>query len=154
MKPTPAKGGSKAAKMSAALSKEEGEEEETTEDKILRIIEEQKLCANASYYAFTATPKNKTLETFGTYDSTDGKFYPFHTYSMKQAIEEGFILDVLQNYTTYRSYYKLQKKIESDPKFDTKRAKKKLKEYVEGHPPKNWDYGGSLPRGSHRFTQN
>jgi len=127
-------GGSKAAKMSAALSKEEGEEEETTEDKILRIIEEQKLCANASYYAFTATPKNKTLETFGTYESSDGKFYPFHTYSMKQAIEEGFILDVLQNYTTYRSYYKLQKKIESDPKFDTKRAKKKLKEYVEGHP--------------------
>jgi len=126
--------GSKAAKMSAALSKEEGEEEETTEDKILRIIEEQKLSDNASYYAFTATPKNKTLETFGTYDPTDGKFYPFHNYSMKQAIEEGFILDVLQYYTPYRSYYKLQKKIEADPQFDTKRAKKKLKEYVEGHP--------------------
>lgn len=125
--------GSKAAKMSAALTKEEGEEEESTEDKILRIIEEQKLCENASYYAFTATPKNKTLETFGTYDPTDGKRYPFHNYSMKQAIEEGFILDVLQFYTTFQSYYKLQKKIEADPKFDTKRAKKKLKNYVEGH---------------------
>lgn len=127
-------GGSKAAKMSAALSKADSEEAETTEDKILRIIAEQQLCTNASYYAFTATPKNKALETFGTEDPTDGKFYPFHNYSMKQAIEEGFILDVLQNYTTYQSYYKLQKKIETDPKFDTKRAKRKLKQYVEGHP--------------------
>lgn len=126
--------GSTAAKMSASLNKEIGEEEETTEDRILRIIEEQKLCHNASYFAFTATPKNKTLETFGVQNPTDGKFYPFHNYSMKQAIEEEFILDVLQNYTTYNSYYKLQKKIEDDPQFDTKRAKKKLKKYVEGHP--------------------
>jgi type I restriction enzyme R subunit len=126
--------GSTAAKMSASLSKEIGEEEETTEDRIIRIIEEQKLCNNASYFAFTATPKNKTLETFGVQNPTDHKFYPFHNYSMKQAIEEEFILDVLQNYTTYNSYYKLQKKIEDDPQFDTKRAKKKLKKYVEGHP--------------------
>ncbi|MFM6454044.1 MAG: type I restriction endonuclease subunit R, partial [Planktothrix sp.] len=126
--------GSTAAKMSASLNKEIGEEEETTEDRILRIIEEQKLCHNASYFAFTATPKNKTLETFGVQNPTDHKFYPFHNYSMKQAIEEEFILDVLQNYTTYNSYYKLQKKIEDDPQFDTKRAKKKLKKYVEGHP--------------------
>ncbi|WP_333341564.1 type I restriction endonuclease [Microcoleus sp. T3B2] len=125
--------GSTAAKMSASLNKETGEEEETTEDRILRIIEEQKLCNNASYFAFTATPKNKTLETFGI-QNPDGKFYPFHNYSMKQAIEEEFILDVLQNYTTYNSYYKLQKKIEDNPQFDTKRAKKKLKRYVEGHP--------------------
>jgi type I restriction enzyme R subunit len=126
--------GSTAAQMSAALSKEIGEEEETTEDRIIRIIEEQKLCNNASYFAFTATPKNKTLETFGVQNPTDHKFYPYHNYSMKQAIEEEFILDILQNYTTYNSYYKLQKKIEDDPKFDTKRAKKKLKKYVEGHP--------------------
>jgi len=125
--------GSTAAKMSASLNKEAGEEE-TTEDRILRIIEEQKLCNNASYFAFTATPKNKTLETFGVQNPTDNKFYPFHNYSMKQAIEEEFILDVLQNYTTYNSYYKLQKKIEDNPQFDTKRAKKKLKKYVEGHP--------------------
>ncbi|MGI2902226.1 type I restriction endonuclease subunit R [Tolypothrix sp. VBCCA 56010] len=127
-------GGNTAAKMSASLSKEAGEEEETIEDKILRIIAEQKLSKNASYFAFTATPKNKTLETFGIYNSTDGKFYPFHNYSMKQAIEEEFILDVLENYTTYNSYYKLEKNIENDPQFDTKRAKKKLKQYVEGHP--------------------
>jgi len=126
--------GSTAAQMSAALSKEIGEEEETTEDRIIRIIEEQKLCNNASYFAFTATPKNKTLETFGVQNPTDNKFYPFHNYSMKQAIEEEFILDILQNYTTYNSYYKIQKKIEDDPQFDTKRAKKKLKKYVEGHP--------------------
>lgn len=126
--------GSTAAKMSASLNKEIGEEEETTEDRIIRIIEEQKLCNNASYFAFTATPKNKTLETFGVQNPTDNKFYPFHNYSMKQAIEEEFILDILQNYTTYNSYYKLQKKIEDDPQFDTKRAKKKLKKYVEGHP--------------------
>lgn len=125
--------GSTAAQMSAALSKEIGEEEETTEDRILRIIEEQKLCTNSSYFAFTATPKNKTLETFGIQHPIDGKFYPFHNYSMKQAIEEEFILDVLQNYTTYNSYYKLQRKIEDDPQFDTKRAKKKLKKYVEWH---------------------
>ena len=126
--------GSSAAKMSAALNKEAGEEEETTEDKILRIIEEQKLSPNASYFAFTATPKNKTLEAFGVHNPADGKYYPFHNYSMKQAIEEEFILDVLENYTTFTSYCKLHQKIEYDPQFDTKRAKKKLKQYVEGHP--------------------
>jgi type I restriction enzyme, R subunit len=130
--------GAKAAKMSAALSSTQPEADETIEDKILRIIEEQKLSSNASYYAFTATPKNKTIEVFGVpgEPSPDGKrkFYPYHVYSMKQAIEEGFILDVLKNYTTYDSYYKLSKKIEDDPEFDAKRAKAKLKQYVEGHP--------------------
>lgn len=126
--------GSSAAKMSAALNKEAGEEEENTEDKILRIIEEQKLSPNATYFAFTATPKNKTLEAFGVHNPADDKYYPFHNYSMKQAIEEEFILDVLENYTTFTSYCKLHKKIEYDPQFDTKRAKKKLKQYVEGHP--------------------
>lgn len=126
--------GSSAAKMSAALNKETAEEEETTEDKILRIIAEQKLSPNASYFAFTATPKNKTLETFGIKNHEDGKYHPFHNYAMKQAIEEKFILDVLENYTTYQSYYKIQQIIADNPQFDTKRAKKKLKKYVEGHP--------------------
>ena len=124
--------------MSAALSGSESEDDETIEDKILRIIEEQKLSSNASYYAFTATPKNKTIEAFGVpgEPTPDGKrkFYPYHVYLMKQAIEEGFILDVLKNYTTYDSYYKLSKKIEDDPQFDAKRTKAKLKRYVEGHP--------------------
>ncbi len=85
------------------------------EDKIIRIIESQKPCKNTNYYAFTATQKNKNLELFGVKNSTNWKFYPFHSYSMKQEIEEGFILDVLQNYRTYKTYCRLQKKIIDDP---------------------------------------
>ena len=90
---------------------------------------------NASYFAFTATPKNKTLEIFGEpYPEGDViKHRPFHCYTMKQAIQEGFILDVLQNYTPVDSYYRLIKKIEDDPEFDTKKAQKKLRRYVEPH---------------------
>src|SRR3989442_15188302 len=80
----------------------------------------------------TATPKNKTLELFGL-RQPDGSFRPFHSYTMKQAIQEGFILDVLKHYTPVASYYRLVKKIEGDPEFDTKRAKKKLRRYVESH---------------------
>jgi type I restriction enzyme R subunit len=130
-------GGKTSAAMSTALSKAgEEEEEETLEDKINRIMEAKKLLPNASYFAFTATPKNKTLEIFGEpYQEGDKtKHRPFHSYTMKQAIEEGFILDVLKNYTPVDSYYKLVKTIESDPEFDTKRAKKKLRHYVESHP--------------------
>src|SRR5690606_18848822 len=90
---------------------------------------------NASYFAFTATPKNKTLEMFGERIEVDGevRHRPFHTYTMKQAIDEGFIVDVLQNYTPYRSYYRLIKTVEDDPEFDRKRAKRKLHHYVESH---------------------
>jgi type I restriction enzyme R subunit len=91
---------------------------------------------NGSYFAFTATPKNKTLETFGVPRPAGGTktaFFPFHLYSMKQAIEEGFILDVLENYTTYNSYYKLMKSVEGNPEFETRQAQKKLRAYVEGH---------------------
>jgi type I restriction enzyme R subunit len=111
------------------------EDDETIEDTINRIMESRKLLPNASYFAFTATPKNKTLEIFGE-AYTEGekvKHHPFHSYSMKQAIQEGFILDVLARYTPVESYYKLIKKVEGDPEFDTKRAKKKLRRYVEGH---------------------
>src|SRR5439155_19275861 len=90
----------------------------------------------ASYFAFTATPKNKTLEMFGyPVPGPDGtvQHRPFHSYTMKQAIGEGFILDVLRSYTPVNSYYKLVKTVESDPEFDTKRAKKKLRRYVESH---------------------
>ena len=126
--------GQAAAKMNVALSKGEGEEEpKDIEDRILEILEKQKLLKNASYFAFTATPKNKTLEAFGVLNPADAKFYPFHSYSMKQAIEEEFILDVLANYTTYQSYYKLLKTVEEDPQFDTVKAKKRLKKYVEHH---------------------
>jgi type I restriction enzyme R subunit len=129
-------GGKTTAAMSTALS-EAGQEEddETIEDKINRIMEAKKLLPNASYFAFTATPKNKTLEIFGEpfKDGDKTKHRPFHTYTMKQAIDEGFILDVLKTYTTVDSYYKLVKLIEGDPEFDTKRAKKKLRHFVESH---------------------
>lgn len=129
-------GGRTAAKMNIALSSEGGEEdEETLEDTINRIMESKKMLLNASYFAFTATPKNKTLEIFGEpYREGDViKHRPFHSYTMKQAIQEGFILDVLQNYTPVESYYRLMKKIEDDPEFDTKKAQKKLRRYVESH---------------------
>jgi type I restriction enzyme, R subunit len=130
-------GGRTSAKMSMALSEAGAEQEdETVEDKINRIMEAKKLLPNASYFAFTATPKNKTLEIFGTPDpQPDGtvRHWPFHSYTMKQAIQEGFILDVLKHYTPVDSYYRLIKKVEGDPEFDTKRAKKKLRRYVESH---------------------
>jgi type I restriction enzyme R subunit len=129
-------GGRTSAAVSTALSAAgEEEDDETFEDKINRIIEAKKLLPNASYFAFTATPKNKTLELFGDPFQIEGKtkHRPFHTYTMKQAIEEGFILDVLESYTPVDSYYKLVKTVESDPEFDTKKAKKKLRRYVESH---------------------
>ena len=130
-------GGKASAAVSLALS--EGgaaEEEETPEDRINRIMDNKKLLPNASYFAFTATPKAKTLETFGQLADAPGaeaKRRPFHSYTMKQAIQEGFILDVLASYTPVDSYYKLVKTVEDDPEFDTKRAKKKLRQYVESH---------------------
>ena len=129
-------GGKTSAALSTALSPAgQEEDDETIEDTINRIMEAKKLLPNASYFAFTATPKSKTLEIFGEafQDGGTTKHRPFHSYTMKQAIEEGFILDVLESYTPVNSYYKLVKTIESDPEFDTKRAKKKLRRYVEGH---------------------
>lgn len=126
--------GDTAAKMNVTLSEKEDDDEDlSTEDLINAFISQRKMLPNASYFAFTATPKNKTLETFGEKQS-NGKFWPFHLYSMKQAIEEEFILDVLKNYTTYNSYYKINKAIENDPSFDTRKAQKKLRAYVESHP--------------------
>lgn len=114
---------------------EDAEETITGEDLIRVLVKSRKLLPNASYFAFTATPKNKTLELFGVPypEGVKTKFRAFHLYSMKQAIEEGFIMDVLQNYTTYQSYYALLKKIEDDPEYDKKKAQKKLKHFVESH---------------------
>ena len=129
-------GGRTAAAVNMALSEAGAEEkDETTEDTINRIMAARRLLPNASYFAFTATPKNKTLEIFGEAYDAEGqtRHRPFHSYTMKQAIQEGFILDVLRNYTPVASYYKLIKKIEGDPEFDTKRARKKLRRYVESH---------------------
>lgn len=100
------------------------------QDKIVLAMQSRKMQNNASYLAFTATPKPITLEKFGE-KQKDGSFKPFHLYSMKQAIEEGFIIDVLANYTTLKSYYEIEKSIEDNPLFDSKKAQKKLKAYVE-----------------------
>lgn len=129
-------GGRTALAMNRALAGNDEDEDESTEDRINTLMEARRLLLNASYFAFTATPKNKTLELFGVpMPQTDGtlKHRPFHSYTMKQATEERFILDVLKNYTPVNSYYKLIKKIEDDPKFDATRAKKKLRRYVESH---------------------
>ena len=125
--------GRNSAQMNLALSGLASEDEMDNEDKINAMMEGRKLLPNASYFAFTATPKNKTLETFGVAyeDGDDVKYRPFHVYTMKQAIQEGFILDVLKYYTPIASYYKLMKTVENDPMFDKKRAQKKLRAFVE-----------------------
>ncbi|MBA4016997.1 MAG: DEAD/DEAH box helicase [Pirellula sp.] len=131
-------GGRTTAAMNMALAEtgtDADDEDDTTEDKINRIMEARKLLPNASYFAFTATPKNKTLQIFGIpyQEGGETKYRPFHSYTMKQAIQEGFIQDVLKSYTPVDSYYKLIKTVESDPEFDTKRAKKKLRRFVESN---------------------
>ncbi|ADU27331.1 type I restriction endonuclease subunit R [Ethanoligenens harbinense] len=128
--------GRNSANMNLALSGMASDNEMDNEDKINAIVEGRKLVKTASYFAFTATPKNKTEEVFGTPYEEDGeiKHRPFHVYTMKQAIQEGFILDVLKNYTAIDSWYKIAKKVEDDPMFDKKRAQKKLRSFVEGNP--------------------
>jgi len=125
--------GSAHGKMNEAMGKKEYDEELDAQDIVLEIMRSRKMKGNASYLAFTATPKNTTLEKFGT-KQEDGSFIPFHLYSMKQAIEEGFILDVLSNYTTYKSYYEIAKSIEDNPLFETAKAQKKLRSFVEKNP--------------------
>ena len=123
--------------MAQALSESGAEgEDETFEDQINRLMESRKLLPNANYFAFTATPKNKTLEIFGEPEpSQEGKVRhrAFHSYTMKQAIQERFILDVLAHYAPVQSYYKLAKTIEDHPEFDANKAQKKLRRFVEGH---------------------
>jgi type I restriction enzyme R subunit len=133
-------GGKTSAAMSQALAHDDGDgadPEDTVNEALEKRMAARKMLKNASYFAFTATPKNKTLEMFGIPLPPDGegkiKHRPFHSYTMKQAIEERFILDVLKAYTPVNSYYKLIKKTDDDPEFDTKKATKKLRKYVESH---------------------
>jgi type I restriction enzyme R subunit len=129
--------GSLSAKMNMALSGNMATGDEDLEDIINTIIEGRRMVKNANYYAFTATPKNKTLEMFGKpIPNADGarSFEPHHIYTMRQAIQEGFILDVLKNYTPYQSFYKVIKAVADDPEFDKKQATKKLRRYVESRP--------------------
>src|SRR6266550_1682752 len=128
---------SQGGKTAAALSEALGDPEDAINDALQKRMDARKMLKNASYFAFTATPKNKTLQMFGDPMQPDAegkiKHDPFHSYTMKQAIQEDFILDVLKSYTPVDSYYKLVKTIEADPEFDTKKAKKKLRRYVESH---------------------
>lgn len=103
------------------------------EEEILRTMAKRGRQPNISFFAFTATPKYKTMEVFGK-PGMDGKPEPFHLYSMRQAIEEGFILDVLKNYTTYKTYYRLIKSIENDPEVDKKKAARALARFMSLHP--------------------
>jgi type I restriction enzyme R subunit len=134
--------GESAADLRQVLTLDEAEKEMTREENAFKTIEDQirdRMKArkvgspNLSYFAFTATPKQKTLELFGVEDVTTGKFGPFALYSMRQAIEEQFILDVLKNYTTYETYFGLLKKVEDDPEFDKKKAQRLMIGYVERH---------------------
>ena len=114
----------------------EGELEANTpdqQDKILNELATQGQHDNLSFFAFTATPKDKTLQMFGT-PTADGKYVPYHIYSMKQAIEEGFILDVLKNYVTYKNYYKIIKTIDDDPQIETSSGVKAITRYESLHP--------------------
>jgi len=129
--------GSLSAKMNIALGGHAGDDDMDMEERLAEIIEGRKMVKNANYYAFTATPKNKTLQMFGAaYAKPDGEIEhrPFHEYTMKQAIEEGFIMDVLEHYTTYDSFYKIVKAVKDDPEFDLKQATKKLRAFVESQP--------------------
>jgi len=126
----------------AAKTLEEATTEDTTDDytgddfvreQIERSAQARGQQSNISFFAFTATPKYKTLQVFGHKDA-EGKPQPFHLYSMRQAIEEGFILDVLKNYTTYELYFKLTKAIEDDPNLNKKKAAKAIGKFVSLHP--------------------
>ena len=106
---------------------------EEKQDKLIDDLVSQGMHENLSFFAFTATPKDKTLNMFGWKDA-EGKYHPFHIYSMRQAIDEGFILDVLQNYTTYKMYYKIIKTIPDDPQLDTAAGVKAIRKYETLHP--------------------
>lgn len=122
-----------ADKLNASLGRDVDQTGGDIDELIERLIKERKMSANASYFAFTATPKRETLERFGV-PEPDGSFRPFHLYSMKQAIEEVFICDVLTNYTTYRSFYEVAKKTEENPEYNEARAQKLLRKMVEREP--------------------
>ena len=122
-----------ASDLDQAAAEEEDDDPPTWEDEIVESMRARQHQDNISTFAFTATPKHKTLELFGE-KRADGKFAAFSLYSMRQAIEEGFILDVLRNYTTYNSYWRLLKKVDEDPEYESRKAKTLLRRFVELHP--------------------
>jgi hypothetical protein len=152
-------GRTSAAKMNIALSGLAEDEEETTEDIINRIMEARKMLPNASYFAFTATPKNKTLEIFGDAYPKGGEMRhrPFHSYTMKQAIQEGFILDVLRHYTAGRQLLPADEEGGGRPGVRRQKGAEEAAPLCRGprarHPPESRDHGRPLPRAGHRPAQ-
>ncbi|MCI6336805.1 MAG: type I restriction endonuclease [Prevotella sp.] len=122
-----------ADKMNASVQRDPDTTGSDTDSMIEKLMKDRKMSSNCSYFAFTATPKKETLERFGVEDA-EGKFHPFHLYSMKQAIEEGFILNVLANYTTFKGYYELVKSIRENPEYNNEKAQKLLRRVVERDP--------------------
>jgi type I site-specific restriction-modification system R (restriction) subunit len=108
--------------------------EDPVEEALAKAVAARGRQKNLSFFAFTATPKARTLELFGTYNQATGKFEPFHLYSMRQAIEEGFILDVLANYTTYKTYWRIEKTVIEDPEYATDKANRAIARFVDLHP--------------------
>ena len=119
--------------LGVAAQADTGEEEPDWEDRLNQVMQSRGRQPNLSFFAFTATPKGKTLELFGRKGS-NGLPEAFHLYSMRQAIEEGFILDVVKNYTTYATYYRLVKAIEDDPNLPKKKAARALAKFMSLHP--------------------
>lgn len=117
----------------ADMEYEDESKRKDDEDKLLDELSAQGVHENMSFFAFTATPKDKTLQMFGWKDE-HGKFHPFHIYSMRQAIEEGFILDVLKNYMTYNMFYKIVKSIPNDPELDSTAGLNAIRNYESLHP--------------------
>lgn len=126
--------GEMAKEMKQILAGIEIDEDDDWEDVLAKSAEARGKQENLSFFAFTATPKAKTLEIFGQSKDDEQSPEPFHVYSMRQAIEEGFILDVLQNYTTYNTYYNLVKAVEEDPSVPKSRAMKAVAKYLTLHP--------------------
>ena len=130
-------GGTAEQELTAAEAEDAGltvTSEDPVDGALARAVAARGRQPNLSFFAFTATPKARTLENFGTWDPADGRFKPFHLYSMRQAIDEGFILDVLRNYTTYRTFWKVTKTIMEDPSYEEVKARRAIARFVSLHP--------------------
>ena len=130
-------GASEEQELTAAEAEDAGyvaEAVDPVEEALAKAVAARGRQSNLSFFAFTATPKARTLELFGTFDPEERRYEPFHLYSMRQAIEEGFILDVLSNYTTYKTFWRIEKAITEDPKYEAPKARRAIARYVSFHP--------------------
>ena len=130
-------GGTEETELTAAEAEDAGfivEAIDPVEEALAKAVGARGRQQNLSFFAFTATPKARTLEMFGTLDPSTGKYQPFHLYSMRQAIEEGFILDVLANYVTYQTYWRIEKAVAEDPTYEAPKARRAIARFVSLHP--------------------